>query len=304
MASALRLWALKFRISVICALPARRSAVSCRKVQPRFSFIVLTLGISSSLAICASQSDAYTRDYHKNDGYLTDVTSERDLAMHDMVVLPQHSSPAPIKDRIFDPKITKEFEDQYNQRFGFTEAERSYYSPNKYTIYSAGIGETQSVQDVSKSRQRFGEYMVRRLAEYHSQQFAQHDPSMKAVWDAKERYSNVKVDVSSFKFSSGYDLSSNTIDLKLKHRWIESRLQVQMRGVGGMRESVFSLWHEFARHVTLESHYTFVDGIAQVIARKQLSPEMSASLVASTFTNVTGNSTRETLYLAGLGLIF
>ncbi len=304
MALAVRSWTLKLWTSAGCAFTVRPGVVSCREVQTRISLLAMILGISGALVLGVSKAQAYTRDYHNNAGYLTDVTSERDLAMRDMVVLPPPSSPAPIKDRIFDPKISKEFEDQYNQRFGFTEAERSYYSPNKYTIYSAGIGETQSVQDVSKSRQRFGEYMVRRLAEYHSQQFAQHDPSMKAVWDAKERYSNVKVDVSSFKFSSGYDLSSNTVDFKLKHRWIESRMQVQMRGVGGMRESIFSLSHDFPRRVTLESHYTFVDGIAQVIARKQLSAEMSASFVASTFTNATGNSTRETLYLAGWGLIF
>ena len=258
-----------------------------------------------SVAVCLSSAAiAYTRDYNENSGYLTDVSSERDMAMQDMVVIAPPSTSDPIKNRIFDPKITKEFEDQYNQRFGFTESERSYYATNKYTTFNDGFGDPQSVQDVTKSSQRFGEYMVRRLAEYHSQQFAQHDPSMKAVWNAKERYSKMDVDVSSFKFSSGYDLSSNTVDLKLKHAWIDSRMQVQMKGVGGMRESIFSLSHEFSRHVTLESHYTFVDGIAQIIARKQLTPSMSASLVGSTFTNATGSSTRETLYLAGWGLIF
>ncbi len=254
--------------------------------------------------IIGSTTFAYTRDYNQNAGYLIDISSERDMAMRDMVIIAPPQSSDPIKNKIFDPQITKEFEDQYKQRFGFTEAEQSYYATNKYTMFNDGFNDPQSVQDVTKSRQRFGEYMVRRLAEYHSQQFAQHDPSMKAVWNAKERYSKLDVDVSSFKFSSGYDLSSNTVDLKLRHRWIDSRMQVQMRGVGGMRESIFSLSHEFARHVTLESHYTFVDGIAQLIARKQLSPWMSASLVASTYTNVTGTSTRETLYLAGWGLRF
>lgn len=262
-------------------------------------------------AVFSLRSIAFAaRTYGLHEGYLLTTQGEREIQVRDMIVVqpPLYEGPT-LRERIFNDKLSKEFRDRYEEKFGRTEAERVYYSPNRTTYYDDVYGLKGTPQDINDEKRRFGDFMLRRLVEHHVDAYLKEEPKMRPVLEVKERISNVRVEVAQFRLDIAYSIAGNSMDLKLVNPWLPTtRLRLQMDpgrfGPGPVEESIFSLGRGITKTISLEGHYYITDGIVSIVGRKSLTDNLGTSLTASTFTNDTGKSRRESVYLAGLAYSF
>jgi hypothetical protein len=253
------------------------------------------------------------RDYAPHGGYLASTQGERDTQIADIVIIqpPKPEGPS-LNERIFNDKLVKEFRDRYEEKFGRTEVERVYNSPNRYTYYDDMYGFKGTPQEMSDERRRFGDFVVRRLLEYHVDNYAQNDPKIRPAWEAKEKLKEMKVEIAQFRFDVQYSIAGNTLDVKVNNPYMNlTRVRLQMDpgafGPAPMQEMIISLGRQFGTVVAIEGHYAIEDGITTFIERRALSPSVGLSVTESTFTKEHGlklEVPRESKYLAGVSYVF
>ena len=146
----------------------------------------------SCIFVCAKSVSAATPSSAKKlpRGYVADIRTEREQVSENLVWVQQPAQDQDLRDRIFNQTLSREFRERYEQRFGQTEIERVFLAPNRTSYYNDAYGVKGTPQEISDERRRFGEFMMRRLAEWHVENYAKTDPSARAVWEAKERISN------------------------------------------------------------------------------------------------------------------
>ena len=250
------------------------------------------------------------RNYQTHMGYLSDTDGERAKIVHEMVVVqPPTIDGPPLRERIFNEKLSKEFSDRYEEKFGRTEVERVYNSPNRYTFYDDLYGFKGTPQEQTEERHKFADFMMRRLVEYHVDNFAQHNPRAKVIWEAKEKLSQMNVQVQQVRFDINYQIAGNTFDMKVKNPWFDlARVRMQMNpsaiGPGPIDETTVSIGRPITDRIGVEAHYKFTDGVATYIARRSITPNLGSTMTVSTFTRQSGLTIRESLYLGGLNYVF
>lgn len=256
------------------------------------------------------QNAVAARSYHPHSGYLESVQGERETQYTDIVMIqpPQDEGPT-LRDRIFNDKLSKEFRDRYEEKFGRTEVERVYNSPNRYTYYDDIFGFRGSVQDMNNEHRKFAEFMVRRLTEYHVDSYLKSDPTARPLWEAKERLSQIKVEVQRVQFELKYSIAGNTLDMNVINPWLSlATVTLQMSvdgfGPGPVEETIISVGRGLTTTVSVSCHYRVIDGVASFVGRKSHTPDLASSLTVSTFTKDAGRTERESLYLAGMNYSF
>lgn len=257
------------------------------------------LALSTLLAPCLARA---ARDYSAHEGYLSTTDGERDARYQDVVMMrpPGETGPS-LRDRIFTDELNKEFRDRYDERFGRTEMDRVYNSPNRFTFYNDIFGFRGTPQAMNDEHRRFGELVMRRLAEFHVDNWAKSDPKARAVWEAKERISQVKLEVQSFRFDVRYSLAGNAVDVLMVNPYFNvSRIRMEIDN----RETILTLGRTITASTSVESAYKVTDGIFQFVVRRSLTPALGASVSTSTFTRDAGPSIRESVYLAGMSYGF
>lgn len=260
----------------------------------------------------AVSAEASRRDYRPHPGYLAEVETAdaRDTEYKDLVIMnpPPGDGPS-LRERIFNEKLSREFTERYYQKFGRTEIERVYQSPNRFTYYNDLFGFRGTVVEMNNERRKFGEFMLRRLSEYHVDHYLNHEPSMRPVYELKERLSNIRVEVEKTRIDLNYSYAGNILDVKLTGPYLpDIKVSFMMDpgaiGPGPVGETEVSMRERLTQTVGLEQNWRVVDGIFAMTATKALSVSLSSSLTAKTFTKDGGASTRESVYLAGLGYVF
>lgn len=292
-----------------CTLIRKAMKHQFRTREPLMPFFKsLAKGLLSVIVLLCAPS-AWSRNYSKHEGYLASTQHERATQIRDMVVIQPPPPEGPtLRERIFNDKLSREFRERYEEKFGRTEVERVYNSPNKFTYYDDLYGFKGTPQEVSDERRRFGEFMMRRLMEHHIDNYAKSDPKARVVWEAKERLSNVQLQVSEFRFDVAYSISGNTMDLKIVNPWVNSKIVLMMDpgrfGPGPVEETELSISKELTQTTSIETHWKINDGVHSVVGRKALSSALGASLSSSTFTKDVGKTRRESVYLAGMTYSF
>ncbi len=249
-------------------------------------------------------SIAYAREYNPHNGYIGEVENERTEVISELAMIeaPTPLGP-PLQQQIFDEKLTKDFRERYEQKFGRTEAERVYNSPNRFTYYTDLYTFRGSPEEEDIEKRAYANYMVKKLAEYHLEKFMKSDPKTKSVWEAKERISQANVGSGSFKVKARYDLVGGKADIEILNPIVETKATLEMTGPK-INESIIVLRKPITKTISAESRYKNVEGILAIIGTKAFTPYLSANLTASTYTNHNPISTRESLYLAGLNYVF
>lgn len=268
-----------------------------------FRALILALGVNCG--VVAGVPVAMARDYGPHPGYLETITNERDDIVHDIVIFtPPPPQGKMLKDRIFNEKLTREFTERYEAKFGRTEQLRVFNSPNRLTYYDDLFGFHGTAQEDNEEHRRFGNFMLRRLAEFHIENYAKSDPKVRPIWEAKERISQVKLQVGPrVRFQAKYSLSANSADIKIDNPIANAKVSLQLGG-GSVEETTISLARPITSTISAESHYALTDGIISLIGRKSLSPTLGLSATTSTYTHRHGTSVRESLYVAGVSYIF
>ncbi len=245
-----------------------------------------------------------TRNYEPHPGYLSSVENkDSDPGIEVPVVVKPADDGPTLREKIFNPELSKEFKDRYEDKFGRTEPERIYNSPNKYTYYDDLYTLQGTQEQVNIQKRDFGDYMIRRLIEYHADRYAKSDPQVRPIWEAKERLSQVKVEVQEVKFDAKYSLAGNILDLRARSPWFDTKVSLILRGATPT-ETIVSVTKDLTSSLNIEGRFLSADAKTTTILSKKLRQNLNSTLTFSTFTGSSLLSVRESLYLAGLGYIF
>ncbi len=243
-------------------------------------------------------------------GYLDSVTKEKEVPKDIVIHLPPSAKhkPVPISDRIFNQRLSTEFVQRYEQVFGRTTAERTYVLQNNPFEYQSSVTGFQMTAVQTNQQQRaYGEYVFRRLAEFHVDNYFRTDPEMKTVYEVKEKISKGEVAVApGFSVTGQYNFGGNFIDLILKNPYLDSSVRLDVGGSAGTTagEATVTLRKQITDTVGVESYYAVTDGVAKLITRKRWTSRFESSLLGSTYTKDSGYTVRETLGLAGFAFVF
>ncbi len=237
-------------------------------------------------------------------GYVSDVSSERNDDNRDLVWVQKPTELSSLQNRIFNEKLSREFRERYEQRFGQTEIERVFLAPNRTSYYNDAYGQKGTPQEMQDERRKFGEFMVRRLAEWHVENYAKTDPQARVVWEAKEKISNYRVEVASFRIDAQYSISGNIFDIQMVNPFVRAKVSLLMNpdqfGPGPVDEALLSVFKQFNSRYAGEFRWRVTDGVISLIHYKPISRVWAGSLTTSAAIHGAGRSARETLWLLGI----
>jgi len=266
--------------------------------------MLFALLMASCLAARADVfEDEEKRFYGEHHGYLFDVKEERNRREIEMVMLEKPKPVSkPLSDVIFNEKLSREFQNQYERRFGSTQAEQILNTPSRSDEYTFSTGQNVTVTEHQKKQQSFGEYMARKLIEFHVDDWAKNDPDFRPVYQVKERVSNVNVQVrKGYKFKWKYNLAGPNMEFTLDNPYdIETKVRVDMSGVvSAPDETTYILGYPVTNKVKVSALYKEQDGLYQLVTTRRLTKHLSTSLTGSTDTREEGSSVKQDLILVG-----
>jgi len=247
----------------------------------RWLFLPALLG-----AVLAHADEDKAEVFGSRPGYLFDVDEERDRVEVEMVMLDKPKPPPgpPVKP-VFDAKLSKEIQQQYQNRFGATAAEQVINNPSRDQDYSyQGSINSISVQQYMDYQHQFGNYVVRRTIEYHFDNWFKNDPAMKPIYDTKEKFSNLNVQVrKGWKLKWKYNFAGPAMELNLDNPYdIGIKLQMMMTGLISVpNDEIMTLDYQLTRkiHAQLLRHTLW--SLTQLSLSRQLTKHISSSLTFS-----------------------
>lgn len=262
----------------------------------RWSLIFFMFG-----AIAAAEDRV--SEFGVHHGYLFDVGEERNRRDVEMVMLDQpRDNRPPLRDVIFNEKLSKEFQEQYRYRFGRSEAEQVLNTQARFDGYTFHSGENVTVQEYQKRQRGFGEFMMRRLGEYHIDQWVKKDPSLRPIHTAKERVSNLNVKMKrGYNLKWKYNLSGPHMEFRVENPYgVDAQVRMEMKGVlSAPVETMYSLGYPVNNRVRLSALHKDYDQLYQVSVGRVLAPGMWGSLTYSTDASDKGDTIKQDLILIG-----
>ena len=268
--------------------------------------VLLPLAWLFATSVFAAESGDHRSTYGAHHGYLFEVSEEKNRRDLEMVLLEKPKAGAPeLKEVIFDEKLSREFQSQYAYRFGTSAAEQTFNSVSRNENFEFS-GEKVTVQEYRTKQRQFGEYMGRRLTEHHVDDWAKNDPSIRPIYEVKDKVSNVNVKTKAgYKYSWQYSFSGNYMDFKVENPFkIETKVTLQMSpgkfGPSSPEETIYSLGYQLTKRVKVTTLYREQDGVYQLVGTRQLTPRMSGSLSGSIDDQRSGPTVQQNLFLVGL----
>ncbi len=242
--------------------------------------------------------EANSQVFGEHPGYLSDVEKERHTIDVEVVLIDEPAELSTGAREIFDEKLTKEFREQFEYRFGVTELEQSMNSPGRTDEYLYFTGQTVSLQEYQNEQRRFGEYMGRRLVEHHVDHWAKSSPKMKAVYELKDKVTNLDMEVQKgYKVKVKYSLSGGHLDFNLDNPYdMDAKLRVE---TSNGNETIVMLGGQANPRWRLSGMVKFNDGIHQMVATRRLTNALSLSLTGSVDTREEGLLVKQDLFLIG-----
>ncbi len=227
-------------------------------------------------------------------GYLESVTAERTERTTEMVFL-QKPPPPPGSKPFVSDKLNREFELQYELKFGRTNEERNFL-PSRYEQYSSG-GIFVTYQEDQNRKRNFGNYVIRRVSEYHADNYFKGNENLRTVYEAKDKLSNVDVKVKGgYKAKFNYSISGNYLDLNVENPYkIETRVRMAFGD-----QQIYSLGYQFTPTIKSSFEYQDWDGIVRLVTSKRLNNHFTTSITTSKDNHVRGAAQQQDLYLFGV----
>ena|GEM_PF-3478718 len=274
--------------------------------------------IAFGLGVSASGASAFARDYRPHEGYVDSTLAERGAQYTDLQIIDPIASQGPsLRDQIFNPELTHEFQEKYNDKFGRTDAEHIFNSPNRTSYYN-DVWFQGTPEEYSEQRRQFGDYMLKRLAEWHVDNYLKTNPSVRGIYELKEKVSTMNVKVQSFQFDMRYEIAGNTADLVVKNPYLKTakvRLQMNPGSIGPstIDETIVTVGTDITRTISFETFYSMPLDKISFVATKGLAPGLAATaslvdgqrdLGPDPTRGLASNWIRESIYLGGLSYVF
>lgn len=263
------------------------------------TLVFISLMPQLSLAEDMAKPPAFGSHY----GYVTNVTEERNKRDIEMVMLERPKEPPKVKSTpIVDEKLTREFQQQYQYRFGQTQAEQVINSPGQFDEYTYYSDSNVTLQQYRKYQQDFAEYMGRRLVEHHVDNWAKNDPAIRPVYEFKDKISNLNMEVKKgYKIKWKYNFAGPNMDIRLENPYdVDAKVRVEMTGiVSSPTEVIYTFGYDFTPRVRGSFLHKQEDGIYQVIASRRMTRTLTTSITASRDTRAAGPTIQQDLLLLG-----
>lgn len=267
------------------------------------SFLLLTLLLTSAALHAGDGARNSTPAFGLHHGYVSDVPEERSKRDIEMVMLERSKEPdRPAGQTIVNEKLSKEFQAQYQYRFGQTTSEQSINNPSRSDGYTYYTGETLTVQRYQEEQRRFGMYMGRKLIEFHVDNYAKNDPDLRPVYELKDKISNVNVKVRSYKVKWKYNFAGPNMEVVLDNPYgLELKVRAEMSGVvSAPTEMIYTVGFQVSPRVRVKALHNDWDGLTQLITTRQMTKSISCSLTASQDTKPQGRTVQQDMLLVGL----
>ncbi len=175
-----------------------------------FNFCLFLLSLMISCYVFAESG---------HPGYISDVKKEKHLKVVEFVLPPKvEDTSVNLNKLIFTEDFSKDMINRYHRRFGYTEVQINFTTPNRFEEFTSFDGTRVTIEEDVRRKRKFAEYMLRKLTEYHVDHYLKSNKKTKKLYDIKETISNTQVGlVGGFKLRAKYSFSGKTIKLKLKN---------------------------------------------------------------------------------------
>lgn len=223
--------------------------------------------------------------YGSKDGYTYDIVKERHTLVYEIpLVTRPKSDQVSLKKIIFVPRLTKEFKERYEQSFGYSDIQRNFAAPNQYAEQEYQPGVWVTPEEDQEKRQAFGNYIVKRLTEHHVDEYFKSNPSVRPIYELKEKISKVDLEVKKgYKVHMRYSYSGNYLNLKIDNPYdVQSRITLEMNpdkvGPAEINETRLYFAYNLNPITTVSTDYTINDGDVSLIGSRYLGNNLVATI--------------------------
>lgn len=200
-------------------------------------------------------------------GYVTDTQAEREERFYEIFLFAEPPPERkPLKDVIFNPELSREFKERYRVQFGDVDTESLNYQHNdinRFDAFDNNRGFSAELVQQNGKRRDFANYMMRRLFEWHVDNYIKSEPAMRPVYELKEKMKKVEVKVNKeTKLEMRYSLAGNIVEFMIENPYADSVLEIDMDpgavGPAPVQDQKFisrrSVGHGFTLQNTLFDH--------------------------------------------------
>ena len=259
-----------------------------------FSVLLFSLGFSQAFGSVGSHSQ----------GYVSDVAGEKAERFYEVYLFVPNPKSRTLQDIIFSP-LTQEFKIRYLEKFGSVDTESIVYRSGNFSEFDQNYHQAVGVESENSKRKEFAEYMMKRLTEYHFDNYLKTEPQLRPLMEVKQKVQNIKVEVSKeIRLNIQYNFAGNNLDLIADNPWCDSKLGIEMDPHSFVptspREMRLWLGKDLNRQLRLSSQLAMTDGIAGAELGRSISRWHILTTVGLTSPfKGGGTSVRETKYLVG-----
>jgi hypothetical protein len=235
-------------------------------------------------------------------GYTFDVEKEKNQHDEELVLIEEPKPLTPLKEKLFDERVTKDIRQQYEQRFGYTAMEQTMNAPqNREDSFYYNGDPTVTAAQYQDYQRSFGNYVAAKVMETQFDKFSKSESSFKGLYKFKDTFSNAGVQSDSgYKFSWHHNISGNESEFVFENPYhIETKFLVQLGGLSPAEETL-KVGYAFSSAYRVDSYYTFYDGVFQVVGTRKITSNIAANLTGSQTTNSYGPSIRQSLLTMGI----
>lgn len=245
-------------------------------------------------------------------GYVTDTRSERDERFYEIFLFAEPPpSQKPLSDVIFNVELSREFKERYRSEFGAVDTESLNYQhndTNRFDAFDNNRGYSAEVIQQSDKRRSFANYMMKRLMEWHIDNYIKSEPSMRPVYELKEKMKKVEVKVTKeTKLEMRYSLAGNIIELMIENPYADSILEIDMDpgtvGPSEVQDQKFISRRPLTRTLTFQNTVFDRDGRERMELIKTHT-SMFSTLYGIDTAYKSGDSPRDSRLIAGLSYSF
>lgn len=255
------------------------------------------------MGLCMAMPCAADEVFGAHYGYTFDVETEKNKREVEMVMLARPPDPPKhVGEGIVNEKLSREFKQQYEYRFGQTTAEQVLNSPGRTDEYVYYTGQNVGIVEYTKYQRQFAEYMGRRLVEYHVDQWFKTDPTLRPIYELKDKLSNLDVQVKKgYKIKFKYNFAGPSFDATVDNPYdVDARVHMDMSGiVSSPVELIYSLGGQVSSRIHVAALYKQIDGIYQLVLTRRMTRQISTSITGSIDALAAGPTVQQNLVLVG-----
>lgn len=206
-----------------------------------------------------------------------------------------------LDDMIFNSELRKEFRGRYIDIFGTVDTEALTYRNTQYAEMNERTPDQATFENSRTQRRQYGEFVIKRLVEWHADNYMKSEPELRKVYDAKEAISNIAVPVSqNVRLDMNISLAGDIIEFTLHNPYLETRYVIDPK----QQENKLIVSKSYDEKTKLQAEALEKDGIAAFEIQRMMTKKISAVLRESSWYNPTGKSERETKTSLNFGYMF